>query len=226
MEIHISKGGNESGPFDEDQVKSMYRSGMIDGEDLVWHHGLDEWIFARKFLGLKPPLPGLPQTTMSPPPPALVWADQAVEIPQLGGYGARIGAYLLDVLFGGIICLPLFFLAIGLAAAVVDGDEDRVVIGAILGPFLSLFALFLGRWLYHSLQESSTRQATLGQMVFGLKVTDLYGNRVTKKEASRRVISLFVTELVLGGILFIACFFSEKRQCLHDQYAGTLVVKR
>lgn len=225
MEIHISKGGNESGPFDEDQVKSMYRSGMIDGEDLVWHLGLDEWIPARRFLGLKPPLPGLPKATLPSTPPALVRIDPSIGAPQLGGYGARLGAYLVDVILGIIISVPFFILAAAIPAIVAGGDDGQVL-GSVLVIVLCIAALFFPRWLYHSLQESSAQQATLGQRVFGLKITDLYGNRVTRKEASRRFISLFVTELVLGGILFIACFFSEKRQCLHDQYAGTLVVKK
>ncbi len=225
MEIYITRDGSESGPFTEDQVKSMHVSGLVRSEDLIWHAGLEEWIHIQKFLGLKP---ALPIHTVSQRVSYSIKAAQQepAELQmRLAGPVARLGAYIVDYVLGLVMSLP-FILVAATVPAMLFHKEEQQVIATCLAIFLCFAALFVPRWLYHSLQESSPSQATFGKKVFGLRVTDLYGGSLSRKEASRRFISLFVTELLFGGIFFIAYFFSEKRQCLHDQYVGALVVKK
>jgi uncharacterized RDD family membrane protein YckC len=73
--------------------------------------------------------------------------------------------------------------------------------------------------------ESSGSQGTLGKMAVGIKVTDLYGNRIGFGKATGRffgkIISFFI---LLVGYLMVA--FTQKKQGLHDMMAGCLVVNK
>jgi uncharacterized RDD family membrane protein YckC len=85
------------------------------------------------------------------------------------------------------------------------------------GPVLTSIVM----WLYFAIQESSSRQATLGKGLLNLQVTDLDGYRITFAQASLRagpkVLFFFLlvptigfimqsatTERVIIGLLLIA----------------------
>ena len=78
--------------------------------------------------------------------------------------------------------------------------------------------------LYYVLMESSEKQATLGKMALGIKVTDLDGKRVTIGRAAGRYFAKYVSAIILG-IGFLMAAFTQKKQALHDMIAGTLVVR-
>jgi uncharacterized RDD family membrane protein YckC len=59
-------------------------------------------------------------------------------------------------------------------------------------------------------------------MIFGLKVTDLYGNRISFERATGRHFAKILSAMILCiGYLMVA--FTERKQGLHDLLAGTLV---
>ena len=75
-----------------------------------------------------------------------------------------------------------------------------------------------------SSMESSRRQATLGKMALGIRVTDLDGRRVSFARASGRWFGKILSSLIFGiGYLMVA--FTEKKQGLHDMIAGTRVMR-
>ena len=77
-------------------------------------------------------------------------------------------------------------------------------------------------WLYEALMESSSYQSTLGKMIFGMKVTDLYGNRISFARATGRHFAKILSGMILC-IGFIMVGLTERKQGLHDLLAGTLV---
>ncbi|MGA9497765.1 MAG: RDD family protein, partial [Terriglobales bacterium] len=83
-------------------------------------------------------------------------------------------------------------------------------------------ALIFSSWLYEAFMESSSYQATLGKMIFGMKVTDLYGNRISFGRATGRHFAKWLSGMILG-IGYIMVAFTERKQGLHDLLAGTLV---
>src|SRR5208283_3281564 len=86
-----------------------------------------------------------------------------------------------------------------------------------------LFALTIGAsWLYEALMLSSSYQATLGKMIFGMKVTDLNGNRLSFAHATGRHFAKWLSGMILG-IGYIMVAFTERKQGLHDLIAGTVV---
>ncbi|MGE5397730.1 MAG: RDD family protein [Chitinophagales bacterium] len=155
------------------------------------------------------------------PAPAPVW-DGSPEVIQLNdvtyaGFWKRFAAALID----GII--------LAIAGGIVGG-----IIGGSMGvsgsseESISSVASFAGlvlNWLYYTLMESSTAQATLGKMALGIKVTDLYGNRITFGRANGRYWSKIISTIILL-IGYIMAGFTEKKQALHDLIAKTLVVNK
>ena len=110
---------------------------------------------------------------------------------------------------------------------------DWLVVGTIAGmasfvisssplAFYSVDFIFL--FGYFTLMESSEKQATLGKMIMGLKVTDMEGNRLTQQQAATRAAMRIVSSIIFG-IGFIVALFNDKKQTLHDQVAKTLVLK-
>ena len=80
-------------------------------------------------------------------------------------------------------------------------------------------------WLYFTLLESSSWQATLGKKALGLYVTDERWQRLSFGRANGRYWSKLISVLVLG-IGFLMVGFTERKQGLHDKIAGTLVSRR
>lgn len=44
MQIHIQANGEKSGPFTEDQVRSMISSQTLQPDAMMWHEGLAGWV--------------------------------------------------------------------------------------------------------------------------------------------------------------------------------------
>jgi uncharacterized RDD family membrane protein YckC len=80
-------------------------------------------------------------------------------------------------------------------------------------------------WLYYTLMESSSQQATLGKMALGIVVTDLDGRRIAFGKASIRHWSKILSYLILL-IGYIMAGFTARKQALHDLIAGTLVINK
>jgi uncharacterized RDD family membrane protein YckC len=133
------------------------------------------------------------------------------EDPVNAGFWRRSAARLIDSLIVGAISallMSVLRMALGEAAALSSiGDLQAFAIG----------------WLYVALQESSAAQATLGKRAFGIKVTDMRGERIGFGRATFR----FACELLSVAIAcvgFMMAGWTRRRQALHDKLAGTLVV--
>jgi uncharacterized RDD family membrane protein YckC len=133
-----------------------------------------------------------------------------------GGFWIRVVAAIIDSVIIGLVASPFWVLFGGLG--LVHGFHPLGL--AVLGATRIVF--FFGSWLYEALMESSSYQATLGKMVLGLKVTDLYGNRISFGRATGRHFAKWVSRATLG-IGYIMVGFTERKQGLHDLLAGTLV---
>ncbi len=107
---------------------------------------------------------------------------------------------------------------------------DGIIVRAVAWPFSMIFGLgglagmlvVFGSWLYEAFMLSSPYQATLGKMIFGMKVTDLSGNRISFARATGRHFAKWLSGMILG-VGYIMVGFTERKQGLHDMLAGTLV---
>jgi uncharacterized RDD family membrane protein YckC len=114
----------------------------------------------------------------------------------------------------------MIFGGLGLAGGMMGGIPHLGL--GLLGGGVTIIALLFGSWLYEAFMESSSYQATLGKMICGLKVTDIYGNRISFERATGRHFAKWLSGMVLG-IGYIMVGFTERKQGLHDLVAGTLV---
>lgn len=128
----------------------------------------------------------------------------------------RTAAYLIDYIICsvliGIILAPIIMLFPSLLSS-------HSLIGALLRIGICL-AVFIG---YYAWPESSSWQATLGKKLFGLKVTDLNGQRISFLRSVGRNLSMAVSAFILC-IGFLMCIWTDKKQCLHDKMANCLVL--
>ena len=161
-------------------------------------------------------------------------------------YGVRVEGAKYGVGFGSALAIAISYNANhSILWAIIDGILVRVVVSpnhlffgglglagmmsgihplglALFGGGVTFVATVFGSWLYEAFMESSSYQATLGKMIFGMKVTDLNGNRISFERATGRHFAKWLSAMVLF-IGYIMVGFTERKQGLHDLLAGTLV---
>jgi uncharacterized RDD family membrane protein YckC/phage FluMu protein Com len=138
---------------------------------------------------------------------------------EYAGFWKRFAAVVIDVI------ILLVFTSI-ISAILISPFSRRTSPNAPTGATLLFYFIFLiSSWLYYTLLESSSKQATVGKMTLGIIVTDLYGNRISFGRANGRYWSKILSALILY-IGFIMAGFTEKKQALHDIIASCLVVKK
>src|SRR4051812_43549798 len=97
------------------------------------------------------------------------------------GFWIRVVAYLIDAAVLGIPTFILFAVFGGGMTALVKPGEDpsTINVAAILGAMSTMVLVILAlNFCYFIFMESSEKQATVGKMVLGLKVTDVNGRRI------------------------------------------------
>ena len=149
--------------------------------------------------------------------------DALSEDLEYGNILVRFCAYLLDAVIANFISLVIglifgFLLSYALS---IDGSLSRgdryIVDGSIYLPMLLVY------WLYFALLESSSRQATFGKAVLGLKVVDYEGSKISFGLATGRLIIKSIPFAFAASAAVI--LLDKKNQAIHDAAAETYVVK-
>lgn len=164
---------------------------------------------------------------------------------QYAGFWRRFVAYIIDqILIGAVnfaILLPLYLiLGLGVFAfenfegfenfsnvnSTVQYEDEYTAAFVIAIIFVALIVggiSIIIQWLYYALMESSSKQATLGKMALGIKVTDMNGNRISFGRATGRYFGKIISGLILN-VGYIMAAFTQKKQALHDLMANCLVI--
>ncbi len=124
--------------------------------------------------------------------------------PAYAGFWRRYGAIAVDDL---VLAVPTIFL--------------ESFAGKNFSVMLAISVLIA--WAYFGTFHASPWQATLGKRAFGIKVTDLAGNRISFARSTGRYFASFISTLLLL-LGYVVAAFTRKKQALHDMIAGTLVV--
>ena len=161
------------------------------------------------------------------------------------GFGPRLGAALLDVLFTMLLCTPIlmFGAGAGLAASLgldsmMDGEQTEALalLGVSAGMIGSILICGLLGTVY-TLIEAFTG-ASPGKRVMGLQIakadgtagdTSLYLLRWALKN-SGSILNFILPAIasLASTVFFFGCFaaLGEKRQALHDIIAKSAVYKK
>jgi len=133
------------------------------------------------------------------------------------GFWKRFCAYFIDIIITQIVVVIIAFIC-GFMIGMSGGSESEgAIVGGIIGIVLP--------WIYFAAMESSGKQATLGKMALGIKVTSTEGEKITFGKASGRYFGKILSALILL-IGFVMVAFTEKKQGLHDIMAGCLVLNK
>jgi uncharacterized RDD family membrane protein YckC len=164
------------------------------------------------------PTPQVPSTTYSAAPG---WAAAPTSSVRYGGFWIRFVALIVDCLIVSVVVWPATAI-IGIAVHLAGGVVSMPMLGIHLVSGIVAFTLSVcAYWLYEAGMESSSKQATLGKMALGLKVTDLEGHRISFTRATGRHFAKYLSGILFLG--YIMAGFTERHQALHDMIAGTLV---
>jgi uncharacterized RDD family membrane protein YckC/Tfp pilus assembly protein PilE len=139
------------------------------------------------------------------------------------GFWKRTAAYVIDFIIL-VAASYVLFLSIGLIAALAGSNVGNGAVGTVYGLFVFIIALF-GPIIYFAAFESSKLRATPGKLALGIKVTDMAGAQIGFWRAAGRNLGKIVSGLVLY-IGFVMAGFTQRRQALHDKFAGTLVLDK
>jgi hypothetical protein len=102
MQISIIKNGNQTGPFTEEQARSMISAGMISNDDLAWTTGASDWRPLHAVLGSSQPPPIPDSTSFTSTAPTTI-------APSNGPRG--VGGWLVMFCVGLTILSPLLSLS-------------------------------------------------------------------------------------------------------------------
>jgi uncharacterized RDD family membrane protein YckC len=182
----------------------------------------------------QPPQPGYPpQTGYQPPPyvppppkPKGPHGQPIFNGVECATWGSRVGAYLLDILFGVLIPAGI---GIPMAASGVSGLDT-------VGAVIILTSVFIGFPLYSAVVECRSgvhNGQTWGKQIVGIRVIRDSGETVGFGFALLRelIVRWFLIGFI-GGLFFIPPFldllwpiWDESNRALHDMVVNTHVVR-
>lgn len=128
--------------------------------------------------------------------------DATVAAVEYAGFWVRFAANLVD---GLVLIIP------------------SIIVNVIFGKNLGVFMQYVLTWTY-AIYMLNTRQATLGKMALGIKVTTTNNDKLTVGKLALREIVGKILNLFTLGIGYLMIVFTEKKQGLHDKLADTVVV--
>ena len=136
---------------------------------------------------------------------------------QFGGFWRRFAAVIIDFF---AMLIPLLLVSTLLRASIFFvTDIDLNVLN-----FIESVVTMCVWWLYYSLFDSSSWQATLGKRALRLKVVDLDGNRISFARASGRFFAKYLSALTFC-IGYMMAGWTKRKRSFHDMIAKTYVIK-
>jgi len=179
----------------------------------------------------QPNAPAAPLAAAAPAPAfAAPVAYAAAPAVVYAGFWMRFIAVIIDSLVVGVVTGPITFIVqvgAGLGGGLIKdkGEINPGNIAVIAGllAFVVVFSVAVHA-LYEALLTASSKQATVGKMVFRMKVTDMEGKRISIPRAFGRHFAKYISSLTLL-IGYLIQPFTARKQALHDIMAGTLVIR-
>lgn len=134
---------------------------------------------------------------------------------------SRLGAAIVDgLIFTVMVYLPML---VGTAMAAATRSEGGGVLLLMLGPMLAGFVV----WTWLTLKQMSATGQSLAKKYFNIKVVLADGSPASLGTLvwKRNVLTWLLSLIPFYGFIEVLFIFGDKRQCLHDRMADTIVVE-
>lgn len=139
--------------------------------------------------------------------------------------GARLGAAILDgIIFTVMVYLPfLFTIAMADSSAKAGGSGASAMV--MIGGLLTLAGVIAWCWL--TIVYVQRNGQSIAKKLLKIKVVRSDGSRTSLSRIFwlRNVVNALISIIPLYGLIDILFIFGERRQCLHDKIADTIVIK-
>lgn len=222
-EWYFTIGGRQTGPVSTAQLKQLASSGQLSRTDMVWKYGMLDWLPAGNLTGLFVAPNPYPPPPVSGTPPPVSGASKLDNGVTYAGFWKRFVANFIDAIIVAVPMCCMCYAPLGMYFEALKTPDDDP--GFQLTTLLAQLLVSILCWIYYAAMESSDTQGTLGKMAVGIKVTDLYGNKITFIRATGRYFGKIPSGMTLCiGFLMVA--FTERKQGLHDIMAECLVINK
>lgn len=165
----------------------------------------------------------------APPKAAVADIRPASDEVELAGRGMRLLAVFLDAIIGGVIVYtPL----------IITGDMSRAIDSTIrtndplafyggfagVGGLIALVGMIV--WAVVTFRLVQKNGQTIAKKLLGIKVVRTDGSKASVSRIFwlRNVVNTLLSMIPFYGLIDALFIFGERRQCLHDKIADTIVV--
>jgi len=247
MQVFVAKNGQQTGPFEADQVIEMIKSRELKPDDFVWHTELADWQPASSIfdfsvagqtspaasmhaaaLGVKPSTPGTaPGASESFSFDHRAAWQQATAKPASAsaapaGRGQRLVAGFVDSFVFAVAVAPALLISLaGAHAESIGGIVAGVFLGVLCAVTLAVIQL---RMLTKEGQTIGKRAMSVRIVTFEGEENPGFGKAVVLRGVVPGAIGAIP---IVGGIFSlvdILFIFRSDKRCIHDLLAGTKVV--
>jgi uncharacterized RDD family membrane protein YckC len=152
---------------------------------------------------------------------------QPISDAALGSPGRRFGSYLVDRVAMYGLQLWGMFLGAFVAAVMVGTQTPRSILETHMSKGMTVGWIFWGvaAWFLNYGVLQGMAGATLGKLLFGLRVVNGQGHRLGIYRSLTRTFAYAISALPLA-IGFLAIFWNKERRCWHDSLCKTLVIRK
>jgi uncharacterized RDD family membrane protein YckC len=217
---YYAQNGAQVGPVSQATLVQLLASGQVPVDSLVWCTGMAEWVAASTLPELSAPRVAVTQPVIGygVGDTTYLQVDNGI---RFAGFWTRFASSFID---GIITTTAMTFIGL-IEGAVLTGILGSNSQAADIGKGITGLMNFVLPWLYFAFLQTSATEGSVGMMAVGIKVTNLSGGRITFGQATGRYFASLLSGCLLG-IGYLMMLWSPRKQTLHDQLAGTLVIHK
>ncbi|MCG8408345.1 MAG: RDD family protein [Phycisphaerales bacterium] len=139
----------------------------------------------------------------------------------------RLMAFLIDVLFVAVLCYAAAIVVVSMTVSkdVLESSSDEEK-KAIVRQSLGLLLLcWVGLAAVYHIAVRRARGGTLGYRLAGIRMVNAFGEPPSLSALIKRFLIATPT-CTFFALSYLSCRNHPKRQAIHDQFAGTWLVRR
>jgi uncharacterized RDD family membrane protein YckC len=253
MQWYYADQGQQKGPVEESGLDELVLAGVVQDDTLVWHEGIPTWQKHSTLRGpaAHPAVPPLgaaetrycgecgrpfPAHELVAIGPVSVCAickplylqklresgGLVVGARRYAGFWIRAAARIIDGILLNVVFL-IVRIPFGLAMIGPGTVRESASVAAMVGTTVVLGLVSFVAAACYEIFFIARRGATIGKMIFGLKVIRADGSPLSVGESTGRYFAQWISSITLG-IGYIMAGFDDQKRALHDRICETRVI--